>query len=69
MRPVFRRGAFDTSPGAAPGINVGSLGVGLVARLLCGDVIVLRQDAQVHHQRICFFIESKLASRHKLISL
>jgi len=69
MRPVFSRRGFASSPGAGSGSNVGNLRSGLVAnRFIFGDV-VLRQDAQVHHQSIYFFVDSELSSCHILISL
>ena len=67
-RIIYSSGATANTPGAAHGGDVGSLGAGIVASLLLGDA-VLGQDAQVHHQRICFFVESELGSRHKLVFL
>jgi len=64
---MWSRG-IASRPGAAHGGDVRGLRTRIVARLLFGDV-VLGQDAQVHHQRICFFVESELGSRHKLVSL
>lgn len=64
----LKSGATNSTPGATHGGDVGGLRAGIVARLLLGDA-VLGQDAQVHHQRICFFVESELGSRHKLVSL
>ena len=61
-------GATNSTPGAAHGGDVRSLRAGIVASLLLGDA-VLGRDAEVHHQRICFFVESELGSRHKLVSL
>ncbi|TAF39153.1 MAG: hypothetical protein EAZ68_12415, partial [Oscillatoriales cyanobacterium] len=61
-------GATASTPGATHGGDVGSLGGGIVARLLLGDA-VLGRDAEVHHQRICFFVKSELGSRHKLVFL
>lgn len=64
---MWSRG-IASRPGTAHGGDVGSLGAGIVARLLLGDA-VLRRDAQVHHQRMRFFVESELGSCHKLIFL
>lgn len=59
--------AIASTPGFAHRGDIGSLCAGIVAnRWLFGDV-VLRRDAQVHHQRMRFFVEFYLSSRHKLI--
>jgi len=49
-------GATAITPGATHGGDVGGLRGGIVAKSLLGGDAVLGQDAQVHHQRICFFV-------------
>ena len=66
---LLNTGTANSRLGATHGGDVGGLRAGIVAkRFLNGDA-VLGQDAQVHHQRICFFVKSELGSRHKLVSL
>ncbi len=66
---TFTRGGTLSTPGTAHGGDIRSLRAGIVAKGLLGGDAVFWRDAQVHHQRICFFVESELGSRHKLVSL
>lgn len=63
---MFSR-ALASRPGATHGGDVGSLCAGIVANRWLFRDVVLRQYAQVHHQRMCFFVESELGIRHDLI--